>query len=409
MVQKDITFNMKLITSILTVLVFVNAVYSAAMREGSEDLLRFLDDAFQMNLPADNLEPTQITEAALQTEKILYPTDPTAECKAPEIVDVAEFSNTTPKPNSAENTGIAEESSTESSNSDSGLTERTSAEDSRDVESYKRSQQKSKFTDAQKTLQEQYINSGESVSIDTTDMDTEVMKDTNKHPSKVTVMTDISSEEVDKPEENVRYRSLKTIENYSAEVTGAPERQKLDLMKETHPIIQSLAGRTNLKDQSGQPHETDKQQQKTYKRAVDFDSPEIVDTPDRQIYDAASEEQIGGRVARRTVRIISDQSSIKTTLLSNNLTTRTAEKEESNPSLIKANLTLVDNSTEISGLNPCTEISVGSPTEENNSLDPSKEEQKIQKDTMSYRNQLRKICPGKKSKNIEKPKRTAGF
>ncbi|KAA0703409.1 hypothetical protein E1301_Tti006794 [Triplophysa tibetana] len=320
-----------------------------------------------MTLPADNLEPTQIT--ALQTEKILYPTDPTdptAEYKAPEIVTVAAFSNTSPKPNSAENTGIAEESSIESSNSD-----------------------------AQKTLQEQYTNSEESVSIDTTDMDTEVMKESNRHPSKV---TDISSEEVDKPGENVRYQSLKTIENYRAEVTSAPERQKLDLMKETHPIIQSLAGRTNLKDQSGQPHETDKKQQKTYRRAADFDSPEIVYTPDRQIYDADSEEQIGGRVASRTVRIISDRSDIKTTLLSNNQTNRTAEKEELNPSLTKANLTwvdnsTVDNSTEISGLNPCPEIYVGSPTEENNSLDPSKEEQNIQKDTMSYQIQLRKICP----------------
>ncbi|XP_056618343.1 uncharacterized protein zgc:194210 isoform X2 [Triplophysa dalaica] len=393
-------FNMKLFTSIVTVLVFVDAIYSAAMREGSEDLLHFLDDAFQMNLPADHLEPTPIT--ALQTEKILYSTDPTAECKAPEIVTVTEFSNTTPKPNSAENT-------------DSGLTERTSTEDSRDVESFKRSHQKSKLTEAQKTLQEQYTNSEESVSIDTTDLDTEVMKDTNKHPSKVTVMTDISSEEVNKPEENVRYRSLKTIENYSAEVIGTTERQKLDLMKETHPIIQSLAGQTNLKDKSGQLHETDKKQLKTYSREVDFDSPEIVYTPDRQINDAVSEEQLGGRVARRTVRIISDRSNIKTTLLSNNQTNRPAEKEELNPSLTKANLTsvdnsTVDNSTEISGLNPCPEISVGSPTEEENkSLDPSKEEHKIQKDTMSYQIQLRKMCPGKKSKNIEKPKEQLDF
>lgn len=205
-------------------------------------------------------------------------------------------------------------------------------------------------------------------------------------------MTDISSEEVDKPEEYVRYRSLKPIENYSAEVTGAPQRQKFDFIKETHPIIQSLAGPTNLTDQSGQPHETSKQQQKTYKRAVDFDSPEIVDTPDRQIYDAASEEQLAGRMRR--VRVISDQS---TTLLRNNQKNRT-DKEKLNPSLIKANLSLgegsqvtVDNNTEISGLSPCTEISVGSPTEENNSLDPSKVDQKNQKDTMSYQNQLRKI------------------
>lgn len=222
-------------------------------------------------------------------------------------------------------------------------------------------------------------------------------------------MTDISSEEVDKPEENVRYRSLKTIESHSAEVIGATEKQKLDLMKETHPINQSF------KDKSGQLHETDKKQQKTYSREVEFDSPEMVYTPDRQINDAASEEQLGGRVARRTVRIISDQSNIKTTLLSNNQTNRTAEKEELNPSLTKANLTsvdnsTVDNSTEISGLNPCPEIPVGSPTEEeNNSLDPSKEEQKIQKDTMSYQIQLRKICLGKMSKNIEKPKEQLDF
>lgn len=174
-------------------------------------------------------------------------------------------------------------------------------------------------------------------------------------------MTDVSSQEMGKPVDIVRYRSL----------------------NETSPIIQSLIGRTDLKDQSGQQHKTDKRQQKTYKRTVDFDSPEIVDTPDRQIFDADSEELYGGRVPRRTVRMISDQSSIETTLLSNNRTNRTVYVKKLNSSVIKANLSLeggsqdtADNSTEITSQNQgCSEISVESPTNEKNSLD---------QDTVSY-------------------------
>ncbi|XP_055066593.2 uncharacterized protein [Misgurnus anguillicaudatus] len=381
---------MKLIPIILTALVFINAANSAAIREGSEDLLRFLNDAFELNLPPDNLKPTMLTETTVENEKILYPAVTTAECKASELVSVVESFNITPKPNLAEITGNAEERSIESSNSDSGLTEKISVEDSRDVESSKRLQLRSKLTDSQ-SLQENIRNSEESASIDKTDMETEVMEGTNNHPNKAPVMMDVSSEEMDKPVENVWYRSLRAIKNYSAEMTGAPDRKELD------PKIQSLAlGRMNLKHQSGQPHETDKHQQHTYKREVDLDSPEVVDTSDNQYPDGASEELDGGRGRGQTIRLISDQS----TLLSNN------------PSMKKANLNsgnsswgTVDNSTEVAGQNPgCTETSVEHPRSENSSLDPPKVDPKFQKDTVSYQNQLRKLCPSKKVRTSNNPR-----
>lgn len=61
------------------------------------------------------------------------------------------------------------------------------------------------------------------------------------------------------------------------------------------PIIQSFASRMNLKDQTGKPHDTDKHQQQSHKRAMDSDSPEFVDTLDRPELYADSEERDGGR------------------------------------------------------------------------------------------------------------------
>ncbi|XP_042628669.1 uncharacterized protein LOC122148010 isoform X2 [Cyprinus carpio] len=174
--RRTSALNIMLINSCLTVLVFINAVYSAAMREGSEDLLRFLKDAFEMNLPLDHTEPTQLSVMDLATEKILDPVhlaDPTAECEAPEIV----------------------------------------------------------------------VNSA--------------------------VMEGISS-------------------------------QEMDFMKELDPIIQSFASRMNLKDQAGKPHDTDKHQQESRKRAMDLDSPESVDTSDRPDLDADSEERGDGRGTSQT-------------------------------------------------------------------------------------------------------------
>ncbi|XP_073667806.1 uncharacterized protein [Paramisgurnus dabryanus] len=345
-----------------------------------------------------------LTETTLENEKILYPAVTTAECKATEIVDVVESFSITPKPNLAEITGNAEERSIESSNSDSGLTERISAEDSRDtdVESSKRLQLRSKLKESL-SLQENMRNSEESASIDKSDMDTEVMEGTNKHPDIATVMMDVSSEEMDKPEENVWYRSLRTLKNYSAEITGAPDIRELDLE------IQSLAlGRMNLKDQSGQPHETDKHQQHTYKSAVDLDIPEVVDTSDNQYPDGASEELDGGRVTGQTIRLISDQS----TLLSNSQMNRSVNKDKDNPSMKKANLNpgnssqgTVDNSTEVAAQNPgCTETSVEHPKGENSSLDPNKVDQKFRKDTVIYQNQLRKLCPSKRVRTSNNPR-----
>lgn len=80
-------------------------------------------------------------------------------------------------------------------------------------------------------------------------------------------------------------------------------------MKELDPIIQSFASRMNLKDQAGKPHDTDKHQQESRKRAMDLDSPEFVDTSDRPDLEADSEERGDGRGTSQTQ--ISGQSSIK--------------------------------------------------------------------------------------------------
>ncbi|XP_026109512.1 uncharacterized protein LOC113081696 isoform X1 [Carassius auratus] len=251
--RRTSALNMKLINSCLTFLVFIKAVQSAAMREGSEDLLYFLKDAFEMNRPLDRTEPTPLSEMDLATEKILDPVhlaDPTAECEAPEIVvNSADFSNTTPKPNLVELTDVAEEKSIESSNSDSRLAERASAEDSREGDVFKSLRQ----------------------------------------GTALAVVEDISSQEMNRPEENGRYRPPRTqkLDKHNF-VVKETDRQNLDLMKELDPIMQSFGSRMNLKDQAGKPHETDK-------RAMDLDSPEFVDTSERPDRDADSEERDGGR------------------------------------------------------------------------------------------------------------------
>ncbi|XP_058603138.1 uncharacterized protein zgc:194210 isoform X6 [Onychostoma macrolepis] len=286
--RRTSALNMKLINICLTVLVFINAVNSAAMREGNEDLLRFLKDAFEMNLPLDHTDPTPLSEMDLATEKILDPvhlTDPTAECKASEIVV-----------NSAD---VAEERSTESSNSDSRLAERTSTEDSRG-DSDKRLRLRPALT--------------ESMS-----MDTDVTEGSNKHIDEATeintfiqqgcmeltqnkMMEDISSQEMDRPKENGRYRPPRTqmlLEKHNSVVTDTG-RQNLDFMKEMDPIIQSFAGRMNLKDQTGKPHDTDKHQQESRKRAMNLDSPEFVDTLDRPDLYADSEERGGPGISQES-------------------------------------------------------------------------------------------------------------
>ncbi|XP_051720513.1 uncharacterized protein zgc:194210 [Ctenopharyngodon idella] len=363
---------MKLINSSLAVLVFINAVYSAAMREGSEDLLRFLKDALEMNLSPDHTEPPQLSEMDLTTVRILdpvHPTGPTAECKAPETVVIsADFSNTTPEPNLVEPADVAEERSIESSNSDSRLAERASAEDSREGDNYKRLQLRTTLTDTHKALQEHYANSAESMSIDRSDMEIGLTESSNKQINKATVMKDIGSQEMDRPEENGRNRPpriQKMLEKQNTAVT--------DFMKEIHPIIQSYASRMNLKDQAGKPHDADKHQQESHKRAMDLDSPEFLDTPDRPDLDTDSEERGGGH--GRSPRQISG---IKAKLN------------------YAANQATLDDSRELADLIPgCTETSVEHHMEENNSLDAPNVDQKIQKDTMSYQNQLRKICPTK--------------
>ncbi|XP_058603137.1 uncharacterized protein zgc:194210 isoform X5 [Onychostoma macrolepis] len=287
--RRTSALNMKLINICLTVLVFINAVNSAAMREGNEDLLRFLKDAFEMNLPLDHTDPTPLSEMDLATEKILDPvhlTDPTAECKASEIVV-----------NSAD---VAEERSTESSNSDSRLAERTSTEDSREGDSDKRLRLRPALT--------------ESMS-----MDTDVTEGSNKHIDEATeintfiqqgcmeltqnkMMEDISSQEMDRPKENGRYRPPRTqmlLEKHNSVVTDTG-RQNLDFMKEMDPIIQSFAGRMNLKDQTGKPHDTDKHQQESRKRAMNLDSPEFVDTLDRPDLYADSEERGGPGISQES-------------------------------------------------------------------------------------------------------------
>ncbi|XP_016376015.1 uncharacterized protein LOC107714618 [Sinocyclocheilus rhinocerous] len=361
--RRTSALTMKLTNICLTLLVFINAVRSAAMREGSGDLLRFLKDAFEMNLPLDHTDPTQLSEMALATEKILdpvHPTDPTAECKAPEIVvDSADFSNTTPKPNLVDLADVAEERSVESSNSDSRLAERTVTEDSREGDSDKRLQLRTILKDTHKALQEHYGNSAESMSMDRTVMDIDMTEGSNKHIDKATVMEDISSQEMDRPEENRRYRPPRTqmmLEKHNSVVTDTG-RQNLDFMKEMDPIIQSFAGRMNLKGQTGKPHDTDKHQQESHRRAMDLDSPEFVDTPDRPDLYADSEEQISGIKAKLNYA---------------------------------ANKDTLNDSRELADRIPgCTETSVEHPTEENNSLDAPNVDQKIQKDTMSYQNQLR--------------------
>ncbi|XP_058603134.1 uncharacterized protein zgc:194210 isoform X3 [Onychostoma macrolepis] len=301
--RRTSALNMKLINICLTVLVFINAVNSAAMREGNEDLLRFLKDAFEMNLPLDHTDPTPLSEMDLATEKILDPvhlTDPTAECKASEIVvNSADFSNTTPKPNLVDIADVAEERSTESSNSDSRLAERTSTEDSRG-DSDKRLRLRPALT--------------ESMS-----MDTDVTEGSNKHIDEATeintfiqqgcmeltqnkMMEDISSQEMDRPKENGRYRPPRTqmlLEKHNSVVTDTG-RQNLDFMKEMDPIIQSFAGRMNLKDQTGKPHDTDKHQQESRKRAMNLDSPEFVDTLDRPDLYADSEERGGPGISQES-------------------------------------------------------------------------------------------------------------
>ncbi|XP_051574566.1 uncharacterized protein zgc:194210 isoform X5 [Myxocyprinus asiaticus] len=313
---------MKLIDRSLTLLVFINAVYSAAMREGGQDLLHFLNDAFEITQPPDYLEPTKLSDIVssfVDTEKILEPAGPTAECKAPEIIgNFAEVSKTTPKPNSVEITGIAEERSTESSNSDSRLADRTSAEDSREVERYNRSRLRTTLMETSKALRERYENSAE---------------------------MDVSSQEMDRPEENGRYRNQKMIGKYSAEMTGAPD--------------------------------TEKYQQESNKRAVDLDSPEVMDNPDRKDLDADSEEHSAGLRAKLNYA---------------------------------ANHATLNDSREIIDQNPgCIETSVEHPMEENNSLDVRNVDQEIQKDTMSYQNQLRKICPSRRVRVSNNPKGQLDF
>lgn len=123
-------------------------------------------------------------------------------------------------------------------------------------------------------------------------------------------MKDITRQEMDRPEENGRNRPLriqKMLEKQNAAVTDT-DRQNMDFMKEIHPIIQSYASRMNLKDQAGKPHDADKHQQESHKRAMDLDSPEFVDTPDRPDFDTDSEER--GGIHGRSRRQISGQSNI---------------------------------------------------------------------------------------------------
>lgn len=70
-----------------------------------------------------------------------------------------------------------------------------------------------------------------------------------------------------------------------------------------------------------------------------------------------------------------------------------------------ANQDTLDDSRELADRIPgCTETSVEHPMEENNSLDAPNVDQKIQKDTMSYQNQLRKICPTKRKRASNNPR-----
>ncbi len=70
-----------------------------------------------------------------------------------------------------------------------------------------------------------------------------------------------------------------------------------------------------------------------------------------------------------------------------------------------ANQDTLDNSREPADRIPgYTETSVEHPIEENNSLDASNVDRRIQKDTMSYQNQLRKICPTKRIRASNNPR-----
>lgn len=344
---------MKLINICLSVLVFLNAAHSAPVR-----------DAFEMNLPLDHTDPT---EAGLTTEKLdpVHPTDPTAECKAPEIVVYSGLSNTTPKPNLVDPADVAEERSTESSNSDSRLAERTSTEDSREGDSNKRLQLRTALTDSHKALQEHYGNSAESMS-----MDSDVTEGSNKHIDEATVMEDISGQEMDRPERYRLPRTKKMLEKLKSVVTDTG-RQNLNSVKEMDPIIQSFAG-----SQTGKP------QQESLKRAVDLDSPEFVHTLDTPDLYADSEEHGGGRGTSQT-----QITGIKVKLN------------------YAANQDTLDDSREPADRIPgYTETSVEHPIEENNSLDASNVDRRIQKDTMSYQNQLRKICPTKRIRASNNPR-----
>ncbi|XP_056332178.1 uncharacterized protein LOC130243899 [Danio aesculapii] len=299
---------MKLISSSLTLLVFINAVFSAAMRDGGEDLIHFLKDAFEMNQTLDQAEPTQLSEISLVPEMILeavHPTVPSAECKAPETADL---SKTIPKPNSVELTDVSEERSIETSNSDSRLPERASTEDSRESDKYKRLELRTALTDTHKALQEHYGNSAESMSMESTDIDRDRTKGSNQQRNKESVIEDVSSQEKDRPEENERHHP--------------PRTQKM--IKKHH-----------------------------------FDSAEFVDRPDSE-EQGRSQEQISGIVAKQNFQA-----------------------------------TLDDSREAAGGIPGCTETSAEHPMEENNSLDDPNVEQ-IRKDTTSYQNQLKKICPSKR-------------
>jgi len=112
-------------------------------------------------------------------------------------------------------------------------------------------------------------------------------------------MEDISSQEMDRPEENGRNRPtmIQKLERHSAVDT---DRQNLDFMKKIQAIFQISASRTNLNDQSRAPHDA----QESHKRAMEF-----VDTSETPDLDADSEEFAGGGHGRSR-RQISGQSKI---------------------------------------------------------------------------------------------------
>lgn len=70
-----------------------------------------------------------------------------------------------------------------------------------------------------------------------------------------------------------------------------------------------------------------------------------------------------------------------------------------------ANQDILDDSREWADwLLECAETSAEHPMEENKSLDAPKVDQKIQKDTISYQNQLRKICPTNRVRASNNPR-----